>query len=114
MGESKDDDTLPVIDKLQTVLSGENQRQRLALFFCTALISMFCMGGLIGFNAALTVEKQQPLILHIALFLCSLIFAIISVLVSVRFIQSFKLLLASLDSKEDSQQAGRAAQQKAA
>lgn len=114
MGDAKEDETIPIIDRLQPALTGKNPRQRLSLFFMIALFSILVCGLLLGFNAGLGVDEQQRLITHISLFLGAIVCIIIAGVSAVTFINTFRIILRSSDSKEGSQKAERAAHPKEA
>lgn len=114
MGDSEEDETIPLIDKLQPALTGKNPRQRLSLFFMIALLSILTCGLLLGFNAGLGVEEQQRLITHICLFVGAIITITVAGISAVTFINSLRDILRSSDSKKESQETERTAHQKEA
>lgn len=113
MPSGKEDENVALIDKLQPALTGKDPRQKFSLFYMVALIALFIGGGLIGMNWGLGVEKQQPLVVHICLFLAAVVCLAIGGIASVTLINTLRRLL-SPDSKEESQQAERAAHTKQA
>lgn len=107
MAESKENDSIALIDKLQPALTGEAPRSRLSLFFCLSLLGVFLGGACIGANWGLSIQESQRLIVHISLTLATIICLGITGISTYSFMGVFQRLLKSLDSKEESQQAAR-------
>ena len=102
-----------LIDKLSPALTGKNPRERLALFFCLSIAGFFSTGLAIGYNWGSDIlNGPDPIYRMIMLALIIIVCAAITLLSTLIFIKTFQKLLTSLDSKKESQQAKRAAQQK--
>lgn len=115
MQADESDEEIALIDKLRPSLTGQNPRGRLSLFFCLSLAGFFSIGIVVGYLIGFdftTVDNiiYRAIMLGLVLIVCSAI-TLLSTLI---FIKTFQELLSSLDSKEDSQQARRAAHKKAA
>lgn len=113
MTGKEEDENIVLIDKLRPGLAGKDPRQKFSIFFIVALAAIFLAGLLIGSNWGLGIEKQQPLIVHICLTIACILCMAIGGIASVSLMKTLNRLLSS-NSKEESQQAERAAQHKQA
>ena len=115
MQSADTDEEIAFIEKIRPALTGENPRQRLSLFFCLSLAGFFSIGIFVGYVLGFDFTTVDNIIYRaIILVLILIVCAAITLLSTLIFIKTFQALLSSLDSKEESQRARRAAHKKAA
>lgn len=104
--KEKDDENIPLFDKIQPILAGKHPEKRAISMFCVSLLSAVGEGFVICKFFSMDLQLPNPIYRMSMLTAILVVVSLICLISTVSFIKTFQDLLKKPDSKKESQQSG--------